>query len=173
MRVPPTVTGPLGAGAVLLVAAAAAWGWRQHVLTSAEAGLETDPWQHVREQYPSPTDGPEPPGLTTDAVESLARADPFSPMRHVSRTPAPGDDAAPGQPPPPSTPQFVYKGRIQIGSRQRAIVEETTSHKTHFLEVGQEVAGFKLLDIAEERVLLSDLQAQKEVAVPRTSTPKP
>ena len=62
-------------------------------------------------------------------------------------------------------PQFIYKGRINLGKKQRAVIEETTAKKTYFLEVGQAVAGFKVLDIQEKQVILSDPQTSKEVAV--------
>jgi hypothetical protein len=64
-----------------------------------------------------------------------------------------------------ASPKFVYKGRINVGSRQRAILEDAAARKTYFLEVGQAVAGFKVLDIAENRVVLSDPQTNQEVVV--------
>jgi hypothetical protein len=60
-----------------------------------------------------------------------------------------------------------------MGTKQRAVLQDVTSQKTYFLQLGQEVAGFKVLDIAENRVLLSDPHTQEEVVVPITTKPSP
>ena len=112
------------------------------------------------------TDVPPQPLLSTETVEALVRANPFSPQRRLKPPPSGGETGGgSGEPVAAPKPKFFFKGRIDLGKRQRAIVEDTTSHKTYFLEVGQEVAGFKVLDIAENRVVLSDLQTKQEVVV--------
>ena len=67
----------------------------------------------------------------------------------------------------PIIPQFLYKGHVDLGKRQRAIVAETTTGKTYFLEVGQEVAGFKVLDISRTEVVLSDVKTAQQIVIMR------
>lgn len=162
------------AGVTAALAAAVGW-WRLSLLHAPPAAVPREPWERVQQEYPLPPE--EMPRLSggADVAESLVAANPFSPERRRA-PPQPGEQGAgerlaAATPPPP--PRFVYKGRVQLGARQRAVVEETTARKTYFLEVGQEVAGFKVLDIDEKRVLLSNLQTHEEVAVSLTSTASP
>jgi len=67
----------------------------------------------------------------------------------------------------------VFERMLATGRGARAIVEEATSGKTHFLEIGQSVAGFKVLDISESRVVLSDPQTGEEVVVSVVSPASP
>ena len=60
-----------------------------------------------------------------------------------------------------------------MGNQQRAIVEEGASHKTYFLQVGQTVAGFKVLDIGQKQVVLSNLATQEELVVSLASLTAP
>ena len=102
------------------------------------------------------------PSLSSEALQSFIQANPFSPQR---RYVPPPQKAKSLESPEPQKPVLQFKGRIQLGKRQRAVLKDVTAGKTHFLEVGQEVAGYKVLDIAEDRVLLSDLQTDEEVAL--------
>ena len=112
--------------------------------------------------------------VSPEIFEAIISANPFSPVRRIA---TPSGESRPGEGPAeltaPPKPQFAYKGLIKLGNRQRAILEETTTHKTHFLEVGQEVAGFKVLDIAENRVVLSDPQTKEELVVSVASKASP
>ena len=129
--------------------------------------MKGESWAHVQEQYPIPQEPPEAPKLSPETTEAIIAANPFSPKRR-SAPPAvesgTGDGGTP-QPAEPPKPKFTFKGLIKLGNRSRAIVEDTVNHKTYFLEVGQEVAGFKVLDIAEKQVVLSDLLTREEVVV--------
>ena len=142
------------------------WWWRSQVMTSEAVEVPEQPWEPVRDRFPLPAAETEPLGTTGEALQQFIEANPFSPTR---RYVPPPDAAEPKEPQEAQKPQFVYKGRIQLGTRQRAILEDLTVRKTHFLEVGQQVAGYKVLDISENQVLLSDLQTDEEVAVVRTS----
>ena len=139
-------------------------GWRQALGPSTPVTIAVEGWQQAQQTYPLPGSAAEPPELSQEMVDAVRQANPFSDRR--AQAPALDASSASGtlasQAPPP---QFLYKGRVALGQRQRAILEETTSRKTYFLEVGQAVAGFKVLDIAENRVVLSDPSTSKEVVV--------
>ena len=156
--------------------AAGAWRWQVGVFRSVRSDphLKADAWEHVKTQYPMPLEPSPPPALSTELFEAVVNANPFSPQRGTAGHPAaPEAGGAGGGAAAPASPKFVYKGRINVGSHQRAILEDTAAHKTYFLEVGQAVAGFKVLDIAEKQVVLSDPQAQQELVVPLASKSGP
>lgn len=160
------LTLPVAAAALLAVAAGAAWWWRVQVFSTTPATIMPEQWQHVRQQYPAPEEAPPPAALAPETIETIVNANPFSAMRRfVPPAKDDGTHGPPGGSASVSAPQFIYKGLVSLGSRQRAIVEDTTIRKTYFLEVGQEVTGFKVLDIAENRVLLSDVKTNKELVV--------
>ena len=157
-------------GLVLLTS----WVWRGAIIRTPAPQAPKEPWQHVREQFPLPADPEDPPRLSKEMVEAVVQADPFSPDRGKQPIVSGGSSGGSAAVEPVvETPIFTYKGRISLGQRQRAILEHVQTKKTHFLEVGQEVAGFKLLDIQETRVILSDPQSHEEVTVPLTSKGKP
>ena len=148
-------------------AAASAWWWQQRVArTAGEISVKGESWHRVKEEYPLPQESAETAILPKDVLEAIVKANPFSQKRRVAPPPeseeANGSSAGPAAPP---APKFAYKGGVNLGKRQRAIVEDIANHKTYFLEVGQEVAGFKVLDIDDKRVLLSDLRAKTELEV--------
>lgn len=151
----------------------AVWWWQQRVVHTRPAEIKDEAWVRVKEAYPLPAELTASTFASTGSVEAIIRTNPFSSKRRTVASPSGGaqdDGMGGGASEPPPKPQFIYKGRINVGSHQRAIVEDTTSHKTYFLEVGQEVAGFKVLDIAENRVLLSDLKTHNDVVVAISST---
>ena len=114
--------------------------------------------------------------LSGEVVDTVLSANPFSAQRRAVSTDVGNSQQADGRGEAAviaRTPQFIYKGRINLGKRQRAVVEETTAKKTYFLEVGQEVAGLKVLDIAENRVVLSDVHTSKEVEASLISSSGP
>ena len=162
----------LPAGVVLL--AVGAWWWRGGVFRSQQTRLPAEAWEQVRQSYPLPHDIQETRTVSSRLAETVLQANPFSPKRREA-PPSPDDEGAgdQGHAPILPAPQFVYKGHIHLGQRQRAIVEDTNSRKTHFLEVGQEVTGFKVLDISEHQVVLSDLQTNEEVVLSLTAKPRP
>ncbi len=161
----------LGVAVVMAAMAAGSWYWQASVFRSQRAEVPPEAWQQVREDYPLASGAQESPPRSSKVAEDVIHANPFSPKRH-QQPPKPETDSAvqPAQPPPP---KFVYKGHINVGLHQRAIVEDTANHKTYFLEVGQEVTGFKVLDITENRVVLSNLQTKEEIVVSLTALTTP
>ncbi|MDP3703690.1 MAG: hypothetical protein Q8R78_04825, partial [Candidatus Omnitrophota bacterium] len=126
----------------LAVLAAAAWWWRFSVFHAEHSQPAASPWKHVQEQYPLPTELAGEAQPSPELFDAILIANPFSPdRRSVPVSGAPSSERSLASAAAPA-PQFVYKGLVKLGNRQRAIVEETTARKTHFLEVGQEVAGF-------------------------------
>ncbi len=145
---------------------AATWWWRSTIFHAKRIEIRDQGWDRAKEEYPLITELPVLPTLSTETVEAVIRANTFSAQRRL-KPPSTGAEAAGGggELLVPPKAKFLFKGRINLGKRQRAIVEEAVTHKTYFLEVGQEVAGFKVLDIAENQVVLSDLQTHEEVIV--------
>lgn len=140
---------------LLAVLTGGLWQWQQQVRRTLPPVLATEPWQQVREQYPAPHEFAYAGELPEAFLKGFIRANPFSPQRRkVPETPGAGGDAVPAASAPPP-PQFIFKGRVLMGTKQRAVLEDAAAKKTYFLQVGQEVAGFKVLDIAETQVVLS------------------
>jgi hypothetical protein len=159
---------------VMLIAAGSVWWWRLQVADSNSLGeVQQERWEHVRERFPLLEGVPGGPTLNSDLVERFVNANPFSPQRRYVPAADGSGSGIGGEAVKPAGPSFIYKGQVHLGQRRRAILEDTTGHKTHFLEVGQAVAGYKVLDIFEDRVLLSDPQTNKEVAVFLSSKEKP
>ena len=157
----------MGLAITFVALALGTWRWQSHVahLQQDNASV-SDSWAHVQHDYPMVPEAPEASTLSGEIVEGVVRANPFSPRRRFVPSATGGGDTEYGGTAIESTkPVFTYKGRINVGQRQRAIMEETESGKTYFLEVGQEVAGFKVLDIAENQVVLSDTKTNEEVVV--------
>ena len=151
------------------VCALGAWSWQAKVLRAPRLELGAEPWDQVKHAYPIPDNVPDVSTLSTDTVEAILRANPFSPQRRqLPATSGSEVGSGPTAVEPPK-PMFIYKGRINLGQRQRAIMEDVATKKTYFLEVGQEVATFKVLDITESQVLLSDPQTSEPVVVPLSS----
>jgi hypothetical protein len=153
----------IGTAACLVALGAGLVWWRGRLLED-RAKPPKESWAHVRERFPIPEPVPTASELSPTLLEALVRANPFSPER---RKVEPVAATAAAAAPTPAA-RFVFKGRVVLGAKQRAIVEEQTSKKTYFLQVGQEVAGFKVLDIVENRVLLSDTQSNEEVTLSLT-----
>ena len=152
---------------LMVFAVIGTWCWRRAVFAApAEHVRAEERWEHVKRDYPIVQEPPQIPELSQELLASVVHANPFSPTRHYVPPPT-NAEAGSGQEivSKPLAPLFVYKGRINLGSRQRAIMEDTTTKKTYFLEVGQEVVGCKVLDITENRVVLSDPNTKKEVEI--------
>jgi hypothetical protein len=156
------------------VAAFSAWQWQRHVDRGAPAEqVKADAWEHVKTQYPVPESLSPAPALSAELFQAVVGANPFSPQRRAASAAGSAGRGATIITPKATAPQFAYKGRIDLGSRQRAILEDQAAKKTYFLEVGQEVAGFKVLDISESQVLLSDPKSQEPLAIPLASKSGP
>ena len=163
----------VGLAVTLAAVAFGTWWWQNRIFhLRRDDAATSDSWAHVQHDYPMVQGVPDVPALSAEVVEGVVRANPFSSKRWVAPPTAGGGPEHGGAAVEPAKPIFVYKGRIQLGQRQRAIMEETASRKTYFLEVGQEVAGCKVLDISENRVVLSDLQTNKEVVVSLIGSPE-
>lgn len=160
--------------AIVAVLAVGAWWWRAAIIQRQPTKLERESWEHVQERYPSLEHEAVVPSLSPEVFDAVVQANPFSPKRRAVAPPAPsGQEGLEVAATKPGKPQFVYKGRIALGSRQRAILEDLSAKKTHFLEVGQEVAGFKVLDIEETRVILSDSRTNEEVVLSIAASSSP
>ena len=173
-----TVSGSsVGLAVALVIVAVATWSWHADVVRSRPAEVPKEPWDRVTTAYPISDDSlaAKAAAFSSEMLDAMVQANPFSPKRRLGALPSGGgtDGAGPSGPAQAAIPHFTYKGRVQLGNRQRAIMEETVTGKTYFLEVGQEVAGFKVLDIAENRVVLSDPQTNKEVVVSLVSRSAP
>ena len=156
----------------LAVVTIGVWRWRSSVFQSPRRQAVSESWDQLKETYPLPSGPQTLPMLANEVVDTVLHANPFSPQRRAVATdvenPQQGSRAGIASV-ASGPPQFIYKGRINLGKKQRGVIEETTSKKTYFLEVGQAVAGFKVLDIQEKQVILSDLQTSKEVVVSMAS----
>ena len=167
---------PVGAwvfALLMLAAAAGAWRWRAGLSDAATIELPVQSWKAAESRYPMPEEVPMEDELTQEVLSGLVEANPFSPQRRY----VPEAATVRAIPTPSATVEeqgmLRFKGLIQLGTRQRAIIENVGEKKTHFLEIGQEVAGYKLLDIKESQVLLSDLSMGEEVTLFRASESAP
>ncbi len=159
----------IAAAGTLALLALMSWSWRSRVAHSSALDVPPQVWDHVRGQFPMPPAQEAAESDSSEALAGLVEANPFSSQRRQVLEGQANDREAPG----PAGPAFLYKGRIQLGARQRAIVEDRATGKTYFLEVGQEVAGHKVLDITEDRVILSapDTQEHLELLLLPQSSP--
>ena len=154
----------------LSVVAIATMRWRGAVVRAQRVEVAGESWERIKDDYPPLPEPAEPSALAAEFFDAVLQANPFSPQRRpvsaAEETGAPGGAAGPSVS-APITPEFLYKGHVDLGKRQRAIVEETTTGKTYFLEVGQEVAGFKVLDISRTEVILSDIKTAQQIVIMR------
>ena len=160
--------------ALVAAVAGALWIW-DHALTARASSTATDASASaVRERFPMPASFHPPDEEASVLLRAAAETNPFSPQRGQPppAVSVPGAGAS-GMSAPPPAPIFVLKGIVAMGSVRRAILEDASAKKTYFLQVGQEVAGFKVLDIDESRVILSDLNTQKQMVVSRSPTTGP
>lgn len=156
-------------GAACLVIAAV--GWQRHLLHREHAPATTESWQQVRERFPIPAPLSPPNEASAEVLATVLRANPFSPARRQAPQVTTASSTGSTTPAKPAAAQFIYKGRVLLGTTQRAIVEDVSTKKTYFLQVGQDVAGLKVLDISETQVVLSDPQTSKETVVSIISKP--
>ena len=157
-----------GFAAAAIVAALATWTWHASIFRAFPAPVAEEAWGQVKEAYPLPQEAVPRARFSPEMAETITAANPFSPLRRFA-PPAPST-ASGGAAAVPEPVEFLYKGQIRMGARTRAIMENVATQKTHFLEVGQEVAGFKVLDITQTQVLLSNLETHEDVVVPLVSS---
>ena len=163
---------------VFALAAGAAWRWQEAVRHRHPVSALTESWEQAQEQFPMP------PPLSSDADSSgtgrpreslleVVKANPFSPQRRTVPPSQPSAASAGGASTSSAAQAatLMYKGRVALGATQRAIVEDVAAKKTYFLQVGQEVAGYKVLDISETEVVLSSSTTQETLTL--RLTPKP
>lgn len=182
IRLAPDQAAPSGSSTDALIALAALLAlllagtllWKLRVTGTRPAAVGAESWEQVKEAYPALEEAQPPEPLSREVIDAVVEANPFAPQRRQAPA-APGLDEPPSGTPEgaPTGPRFQYRGRVNLGTRQRAILEDRASKKTAFVEVGQEVAGFKVLDIQESQVVLSDPKTNEAVVVPRTSTASP
>lgn len=105
--------------------------------------------------------------LDTEATGPvMLPTDPFSPARVPSPSPEAGNEGQPtGFPPAPPKPQWLYKGAMTLGGQRRAVIEDVKSGDTKFVQVGDALGELKVLDIIEDRVVLSNPNRPQEQRV--------
>ncbi len=101
--------------------------------------------------------------LALEALQRTAEVGTYAPL--IEQDPfvrvkiaATGDNAAQTAPTASAAAapsELILRGRVMLRGRQAAVVEVVTSHETLFVGVGQEIDGWKVVDIDEERVVLS------------------
>ncbi len=94
----------------------------------------------------------------TEAVSAYApliEQDPFVRVQTVTSSAATAVQA------PPAEATLRFRGRVVLGGRQMAVIETTASQETFFVAVGQEIEGLKVVDINEERVIVSQSPDQQ------------
>jgi hypothetical protein len=145
----------------------AAWQWYASTKTQPPVSLETQKWELVRERFPMPDRSGELSGAKAVALESMVSSDPFSPMRGQATQQASEENTQTTATnlPEPQHAKFVYKGRILMGNSERAILEDLTTGKTYFLQVGQEVEGHKVLDILDTAVVLLPVFSKEPITL--------
>ena len=153
---------------VWLVFATAAWLWQRTTLDRLERPVAQEPWEHVRERFPT-EEAMKPASAVSEAwLQVVTHANPFSSKRREAASSTqinPSQSAATTTPSPPPPALFLYKGRLQMGSKQRAVLEDMTGKKTYFAEAGQIVAGCEVLEIHDDRVLLLNQQTGETLTV--------
>ncbi|MBI3011359.1 MAG: hypothetical protein HYY58_02570 [Candidatus Omnitrophica bacterium] len=159
---------------VLVAVTAASWGWQRGIFRAAPVEVREEAWERVKDEYPLANDNQPPASFSSETAETVARANPFSPTRRVVPRSVPeGTQDGWEEAGEFLTPRFIYRGQIRVGQNQRAIMEDAATKKTHFLEVGQEVTGFKVLDIAQHQVVLWDFKTQEKVVVSLVTSTSP
>ena len=148
---------------VSMMIASGAWVWQNHVHATQPKPIATEPWQHVKEQLPMPSPLEDASAVSTDALQAVVQANPFSPLRrNVPKSAASEASQAPSK---PAAPVFSYKGRVVMGAKQRGILQDSQQKKTFFVQAGQDVAGFNVKDITEDHVVLINLQTKEELVL--------
>ncbi len=157
---------------VLALAAGAAWRWQDTVRHRHPVSALTESGAQAQEQFPMPTFVPAGLDRPGQSLIEVVKANPFSPQRRTVPPSLPSASAGgAGASSATQAATLVYKGRVALGATRRAIVEDMAAKKTYFLQVGQEVAGYKVLDISDTEVILSNVQTKDPLVL--RLTPKP
>ena len=80
------------------------------------------------------------------------------------------DKPIPVAPVEEQTPLFLYKGKIASGSRSVVLIEQTRSGETLMVSQGEQVDGYKVLDISDTKVILSKKGAE-DIVLETEKTP--
>ena len=140
-----------------------AWHWQAVAGRQAARPLAEESSQSVRTTYPMP-ESPRDVAVGSEVIwQAVVQANPFSPERRHTASNQPGGKET--QPEARPNPTFVYKGRILMGAKQRAILQEVQTKKTYFVEPGQDASGFRVIDITENAVVLLDPKTQQSLTV--------
>ncbi len=143
-----------------------AWNWQQTMRARQPPSVVAERWEHVQELFPTPEPLKPPSETDPETLQKALQANPFSRQRRHVPKPAEEAGATPQQPLPP---QFVFKGRVVMGTKQRGILEDRQQKKTFFVQAGQEVVGFQVVEITEDQVVLLKLDTKEEVRLPLAS----
>lgn len=144
-----------------------AWQWQRAMQQRQPSALVSEHWEHVHELFPAPDPFRLPSDTAPEVLQGVVRANPFSRgRRHV---PPPPSGAAEGAPEKPLPPQFAFKGRVVMGTKQRAVLEDRRAKKTHLVQAGQEIEGFTVVEIAEDHVVLSNHKTAEQLNIPLAS----
>ena len=156
------------AAVILMGLSSAAWSWRQAIRHHQSPAVETERWEHVRKLFPEPQPLEMPSETGAETLQSVVHANPFSRLRrHLTKEAS--ETAGSSTPTEPVPPQFVFKGRMVMGTKERGILEDRQQKKTYFVQTGQEVAGFSVVAIAEDQIVLSNRKTNEELRIPLTS----
>ncbi|MBI3323744.1 MAG: hypothetical protein HYZ92_00500 [Candidatus Omnitrophica bacterium] len=153
------------AAVVWLVVAAGAWVWERGAIAKMKPPAVQEPWQHVQERFPVIEALPSAPAVSEAWLQAVTQANPFSPKRRELVQPPQANPTQPIAAPAPLAPVFVYKGRVLMGAKTRAVLQDANTKKTSFVEEGQQVAGFQVVAITEEEVTLSNHETGEQVTV--------
>src|SRR3989338_11156518 len=117
-----TPRAPIVLAAVLSLIMLTTWRWHTVVFQTKPASISSDEaWENIKDAYPMPNDIQQVSKISTDSVEALVDANPFSQKRHsVSPTGGAEGEKNGGATTEPGTPVLIYRGRINLGKRQRA-----------------------------------------------------
>jgi hypothetical protein len=148
-------------------ASIAAWQWQHITQQRQPPAVASEHWEHVRDLFPAPEAFRLPSETAPEALQGVVRANPFSRGRRHVPQPATGTPA--GAPEKPLPPQFAFKGRVVMGSKQRGVLEDRRKKKTHLVQVGQEIEGFTVVEIAEDHVVLSNAETAEQLNIPLAS----
>ncbi|MBI4354123.1 MAG: hypothetical protein HY595_02690 [Candidatus Omnitrophica bacterium] len=142
-----------------------AWQWQQAIRRRQPPLVVAEHWEHVKELFPTPEALESPSATDPETLQRVVQVNPFSRQRrHVSK---PAEETAAEEKPLPVS--FVFKGRVVMGAKQRGILEDRRQKKTVFVQAGQEVSGFQVVDIKEEEMVLLNLETKEELHVPLAS----
>ena len=85
-------TGRSVAAAVLLASVmAGVWSWQRMVCRARTTDVKSEPWEKIKTEYPIIQDAPETPQISSQTIDTMVQANPFSPARRLPPAPAGGE----------------------------------------------------------------------------------